>query len=176
MVLHSFFGPSPFFSFLILYIVGRTPWTGDEPVARPLPTNRTTQTQNKCTQTSMSQMGFEPTTPVLEQVKTVHVLDRAATVIGTLVSIGVKWRIYWRKCLTWFSSAVMQLSSRRISDNCTCSNISGSMHVSRGNSGTPFLWCTQESHNVSIQRSKPDSGQMNVPATSRIPFHFCGNL
>jgi hypothetical protein len=31
-----------FFSFLILYTVGRTPWTGDQPVARPLPTHRTT--------------------------------------------------------------------------------------------------------------------------------------
>jgi hypothetical protein len=30
-----------FFRFLILYTVGRTPWTGDYPVARPLPTNRT---------------------------------------------------------------------------------------------------------------------------------------
>jgi hypothetical protein len=29
-----------FFSFLILYIVGRTLWTGDQPVARPLPTHR----------------------------------------------------------------------------------------------------------------------------------------
>jgi hypothetical protein len=36
-----------FFSFLILYTVGRTPWTGDQPVARPLPTHRTTQTKNK---------------------------------------------------------------------------------------------------------------------------------
>jgi hypothetical protein len=26
------------FRFLILYTVGRTPWTGDQPVARPLPT------------------------------------------------------------------------------------------------------------------------------------------
>jgi hypothetical protein len=34
-----------FFSFLILYTIGRTPWTGDQPVARPLPTHRTTQTQ-----------------------------------------------------------------------------------------------------------------------------------
>jgi hypothetical protein len=38
-----------FFSFLGLCRVGRTPWTGDEPVARPLPTHRTTQTQNKYT-------------------------------------------------------------------------------------------------------------------------------
>jgi hypothetical protein len=36
-----------FSSFLILYTVGRTPWTGDQLVARPLPTRRTTQTQNK---------------------------------------------------------------------------------------------------------------------------------
>jgi hypothetical protein len=33
-----------FFSFLILYTGGRTPWTGDQPAARPLPTHRTTQT------------------------------------------------------------------------------------------------------------------------------------
>jgi hypothetical protein len=33
-----------FFSFLILHTVGRTPWTGDQPVARPLPTHRPTQT------------------------------------------------------------------------------------------------------------------------------------
>jgi hypothetical protein len=38
-----------FFSFLILYTVCMTPWTGDQPVARPLPTHRTTQTQNKYT-------------------------------------------------------------------------------------------------------------------------------
>jgi hypothetical protein len=43
-------GLSRFFSFLILYTVGRTPWTGDQPVARPLPTHRTTQTHNKRTQ------------------------------------------------------------------------------------------------------------------------------
>jgi formate-dependent phosphoribosylglycinamide formyltransferase (GAR transformylase) len=28
-------------------------------------------------------MGFEPTTPAFERAKTVHALDRAATVIGT---------------------------------------------------------------------------------------------
>jgi hypothetical protein len=37
-----------FFSFLILYTVGSTPWTGDQTVARPLPTHRT-QTHNKRT-------------------------------------------------------------------------------------------------------------------------------
>jgi hypothetical protein len=42
-----------FFSFLILYTVGKSPWMEDQPVARPLPTHRTTQTQNKRTQTFM---------------------------------------------------------------------------------------------------------------------------
>jgi hypothetical protein len=70
------------FSFLIIYLVGRTPWTGDQSVAKPLPTHRTTQTQNKRTQTSLSRLGFEPTIPVFERAKTVHVLDRSAIVIG----------------------------------------------------------------------------------------------
>jgi hypothetical protein len=30
----------------------------------------------------MRRVGFEPTTPVFERAKTVHVLDRAATVSG----------------------------------------------------------------------------------------------
>jgi hypothetical protein len=38
-----------FFRFLILHTVGRTPCTSDQPVARPLPTQRTTQTRNKHT-------------------------------------------------------------------------------------------------------------------------------
>jgi hypothetical protein len=67
-----------FFSFLILYTVGRTSWTGDQPVARPLPTHRTTQTQNKRTETSMPWMGFEPTIPAFERAKTVHAWDRVA--------------------------------------------------------------------------------------------------
>jgi hypothetical protein len=34
-----------FFSFLILYTTGSTPWTGDQPVARPLPTQENTNTE-----------------------------------------------------------------------------------------------------------------------------------
>jgi hypothetical protein len=44
------FGLGRFFSFLNLYTIGRAPWTGDQPAARPLPTRRTKQTQNKRTQ------------------------------------------------------------------------------------------------------------------------------
>jgi hypothetical protein len=73
-----------FLSFLIFYTDGRTPWTGDQPVARSLPAHRTTQTQTKRIHTCMPQMGFNPTIPVFEWAKTVHVLDRAASVIGVI--------------------------------------------------------------------------------------------
>jgi hypothetical protein len=72
-----------FFSFLILFTAGRTPWKGDQPVARLLPAHRTPQTQNKRTQTSMPIMGFEPTIQVFERVKTFHVLERVAAVVCT---------------------------------------------------------------------------------------------
>jgi hypothetical protein len=70
------------------YIVGRTPWTRDQPFARPLHTHRTIQTQNKCTETSMPLKGLKPTTPIFERAKTVHVLERAATVFGSPVDIA----------------------------------------------------------------------------------------
>jgi hypothetical protein len=70
------------FSFFIFYTVGRIPWTGDQPVERPLSALRAAQMENKRTQTSMPQAGLEPTTPVFEREKTVHASDCAATVIG----------------------------------------------------------------------------------------------
>jgi hypothetical protein len=81
MALQPFVGLWPLFQFVNLYTVGRTPWTGDQPVAGPLPTHRTTQTQNKRRQTCMPRVRFEPTIPVVERAKTVNALDRAATVI-----------------------------------------------------------------------------------------------
>jgi hypothetical protein len=68
------------FQLLNLYTVRRTPWTEDQPIARPLPTHRTSQTQNKRTETSMSQAGFEPKILVLERAKTVHALNRTASI------------------------------------------------------------------------------------------------
>jgi hypothetical protein len=47
MVVLPFVWLWPIFSSLILYTVGRTPWTGDQPVARPLPIHKTTETQNE---------------------------------------------------------------------------------------------------------------------------------
>jgi hypothetical protein len=99
------FDPDLFFSFVILvffYTVGRIPWTIDQPFARPLPTHRTTQTQNEHTRTSMPWVGFEPRIPVLEPAKMVHALDRVATVIGVL-------------CLSFIiGRAIPQAVSRRL--------------------------------------------------------------
>jgi hypothetical protein len=36
------------FSFLILYTFGRTPWTGDQPITRPLPTHRINEHRHPC--------------------------------------------------------------------------------------------------------------------------------
>jgi hypothetical protein len=43
--LYSHLNLGCFFSFLILYTVGRTPWMGDKPVAMPLPTHDNTNTE-----------------------------------------------------------------------------------------------------------------------------------
>jgi hypothetical protein len=82
MSLQPFIGPWPLFRFLNLFCtVGRTAWTGDEPVARPLPSYRTAQTQNRRTQTFMPEVGFETIIPVFERPKTVHALDRASSMV-----------------------------------------------------------------------------------------------
>jgi hypothetical protein len=80
MIIQPFVGPWPLLQFRNhFYADGRTPWTSDQPVARPLPKRRTTQTQNKLIHTSMPEVGFEPTIPALERAKTVHALGRPHT-------------------------------------------------------------------------------------------------
>jgi hypothetical protein len=50
MALQPFIEPWPLLQFgNLFYTDGRTLWTSDQPVARPLPTRRTTQIQNKRT-------------------------------------------------------------------------------------------------------------------------------
>jgi hypothetical protein len=48
--------------------------------------HRTTQIQNKRTQTAMPRVGFKPKIPAFERAKTVRVLDRTATVVGLYLS------------------------------------------------------------------------------------------
>jgi hypothetical protein len=43
----------------------------------------------------MSAVGFESRTPVFERAKTVHALDRAATVIGQYLIIKLKYYVCW---------------------------------------------------------------------------------
>jgi hypothetical protein len=81
--------PWSLFSFLISYIVGRTPWTRDQFAARPLSAYWAAQTQNKCTQPSMSQVGFELTIPVFQRAKTVHAFNSAASVSAHRVTGGI---------------------------------------------------------------------------------------
>jgi hypothetical protein len=47
MALSAHSGLWPFIQFRNHFLDGRTPWASDQPVARPLPTHRTAQTQNK---------------------------------------------------------------------------------------------------------------------------------
>jgi hypothetical protein len=70
---------------LDLLYVGRTPWTEDQSVARPLPAHKAAEKQNKGTEISMPQVGFEPTIPVFQGAKRVHALDSAVNVIGWLL-------------------------------------------------------------------------------------------
>jgi hypothetical protein len=49
LALEPFVEPWQFYQFLDFY----TPWMGDQPVARPLPAHRRTQTHNKSRQTPM---------------------------------------------------------------------------------------------------------------------------
>jgi hypothetical protein len=94
MALQPFVGPWPLLQFHNhFYTDGRTPWTSDQPVARPLPTQRTTQIQIKRTQTSMPQEAVEPTIPAFERAKTVRALGRAATTRG-FININSKHCTY----------------------------------------------------------------------------------
>jgi len=51
-----------FWTYESIWAVGRIPWTGDQPNARPLPTHDNTNTTEKRGHTSMSWVRFEPIT------------------------------------------------------------------------------------------------------------------
>jgi hypothetical protein len=70
-------GHGCFFSFLILYTVGRTTWTADQPVARPLPVHNTDA--HALSGVRASEGG------------SVHASDRAATVIDRRTMYASKY-------------------------------------------------------------------------------------
>jgi hypothetical protein len=85
MAVQPFVGVWPLFQFLDLYHSRWDSLDGGS-ASRKAPAHRTTQTQNKCKQTSMLQVGFKPTIPTFERAKTVHALDCATTVLGTIIT------------------------------------------------------------------------------------------
>jgi hypothetical protein len=80
--------------------------------------HRTTQTQNKHTQTSMPPVGFEPMISVLERVKTVHALGHVATVIGigatSQLKIGESGPIFLTKDVTTAFNNIFFISYKKI--------------------------------------------------------------
>jgi hypothetical protein len=64
-----------FFSFLLLYTVGRIPWTGDQPVARPLPAHTEKHKHRiNAYRHPRLEFGFEPTITVFQLAKTVLII------------------------------------------------------------------------------------------------------
>jgi hypothetical protein len=105
--LYSPCGPWPLFQFLNLYTVGRTPWRRDQPVARPLPAYRINTHRHPCLKWD--------STPAFERAKTVHAIDRAATVTDYLFTClrnflskelerMTSWQPnFWRSSFIWSS-------------------------------------------------------------------------
>jgi hypothetical protein len=93
MAVQPFSGSWPLFHIRNLDTIDRATWTGNEPVGRPIPTHRITQTQNKCTYTSVPRKEFEPTIPEFERAKSVNTLVRAATAID----LRYAWSLIKRK-------------------------------------------------------------------------------
>jgi hypothetical protein len=74
---YSPYGPWPLCQFLNLYTVGMTPWTGEQPAARPLPITNTEEHRHPWLEWDSNP----------RRTKTVLALDRAAIVIGILTGI-----------------------------------------------------------------------------------------
>jgi hypothetical protein len=73
---------SRFFSSLAFYTDGRTPWTGDQPVARPIPANNNTNTINAQNTDIHVLSGIRTHDPSVRAGEEVYALDRTATMIG----------------------------------------------------------------------------------------------
>jgi hypothetical protein len=85
LALQPQFGPWPIsmkLQFSRSWTVDRTPWAGDQLVARPLPVYNHRKTHTRTLKHPCPGWGLEPTIPASEREKTVHALDRPATVTG----------------------------------------------------------------------------------------------
>jgi hypothetical protein len=101
MFLQPIVVPLSFFSFSILYTVGRSRWTGDQTVARPPPTHN--QDKHRINTLRHPYLQSDSNRRPFEWAKTVHTSHRAATVIdGNKVILNhwvmhpVGFYIYWK--------------------------------------------------------------------------------
>jgi hypothetical protein len=101
LVLQPSVWPWALFQFLNLNTDGRTPWTGDQHVARPLPTHRTTQTQNTHTDIHVSS-GIQTHDPSVRARKDISYLRQRTL----LFSINKKYscKIKYRRIRQWEES------------------------------------------------------------------------
>jgi hypothetical protein len=89
---------------VVAFSVERTPWTGDQHVAR------TMQKQNERTQTSMPRVGFEPTIPIFKASEDSSCLS-AATAMGNFCHCHCKYL----NMITLSMHLLASLNSRYIS-------------------------------------------------------------
>jgi hypothetical protein len=170
------------------YTVGRTPWMGDQPIARPLRTHRTTQAQNKRTQTSMPWVGFEPTIPAFERAKTVHALDRERTLLGTKIMSHDKWKSVRDpnqvspdyKTLRCTAMPVCSARGSRVwTWECTEQLCPYDVAIGPRGNFTFYLWCKQpsiyENHTnkapVLVTMSQVNAGLLLHVSSLRTRFH-----
>jgi hypothetical protein len=99
--------------------------------------HRTTQTQNKRTQISITWVGIEPTIPVFERAKTYHALERVATAIGNnrlwiIFIIFLSTQHYtqlWKTCFaTCMSSGPVIIYNKPILHVACKPNVSTCLH------------------------------------------------
>jgi hypothetical protein len=69
--------------------VGRTNWTADQSISRPLPTHIATQ-HNEHIQMSLPAVGLEITSPIFELAKIALTLGRSTTVMSKKIFVRFK--------------------------------------------------------------------------------------
>jgi hypothetical protein len=95
-----------FWNYESIWTSGRTPWTGDQPNARPLPTQDNTTQKNADTH-PRSERDLNTWSQVFQRSKTVRTLDCAATGTGCYFLLTVKlqntMKVLWKSFSNWNS-------------------------------------------------------------------------
>jgi hypothetical protein len=158
-------GPWSLFQFLNPHTVSRNPLTGDQPVARPLPIQRTPQTQNKRTDIHASS-GIRTHGPAFERAKTFHALDRAATVIGIFFLLDARMSSYSRRYIVTGAHTLFQYKPKKCSVSIL--NTLGS-ELSWSIFGT-FFYCTS-TQTATLRQTGPHLISHSPCLTSKVEYN-----